>query len=91
MGVTLNRVTSAKYLGIIIDDKLSWVHHIQSLKNKLLKLGGMISKLWYYIDMSTLIKVYYALVYSQLQYGIVVWGTAAKSFLNSLRTIQNKT
>ena len=33
--VVLPRVAATKFLGIIIDDKLSWKPHIQSVKSKL--------------------------------------------------------
>ena len=33
----LNKVTSIKYLGVIIDHKLNWIEHISYVKNKTFK------------------------------------------------------
>ena len=41
---SLNKVNSAKYLGIIIDHKLNWINHIAYIKNKIFKGIGIIYK-----------------------------------------------
>ena len=33
----IKQVTFTKFLGIIIDDKLKWIHHISYIKNKISK------------------------------------------------------
>ena len=40
-GFVIDRVHSTKYLGIIIDDMLSWKDHINTLINKLSSLTGI--------------------------------------------------
>ena len=42
--VALPRVAATKFLGIIIDDKLSWKPHIQSVKSKLSSVCQSCSK-----------------------------------------------
>ena len=37
----LKRVTSCKYLGVIIDDKLSWQEHIDSVYIKIIKFTSI--------------------------------------------------
>ena len=39
---------SVKYLGLIVDDKLTWQPHIQNLKTKLLKIIKTHKKLKYW-------------------------------------------
>ena len=53
-GQTLNPTTSARYLGIIIDDHLSFKSHINHLENKILRSVGVIAKLCYYLPYNTL-------------------------------------
>ena len=38
------RVHEFKYLGVIIDDKLSWKNHISYIQSKLAKVAGIIYK-----------------------------------------------
>ena len=61
----------------MIDNKLSWQHHIKELRNKLASNNSALYKLRGLVDRSTLKMVYYSLIYSHLQYCISVWGTAA--------------
>ena len=40
----LYQVTYTKFLGVILDDKLKWTHHISYIKNKISKGMGIILK-----------------------------------------------
>ena len=50
---------------------------------------GVISKLKHYASNSILRNVYYAIVYSQLMYGITSWGNSAAKFTNKVQIQQN--
>ena len=41
------------------------------------------------ITQKTLIMLYYSLIYSRIQYGIVLWGTAAKARLQEINARLN--
>ena len=86
----LERVKSIKYLGVMLDDQLSWDFHIQYLSKKLSSACGILGKIKYYVDVPTLITIYHALFKSRLQYAIICWGSANTTILQSLRTIQNR-
>ena len=87
----LERVNTMKYLGVILDDKMTWNSHIDYIRKKLASASGMISNLKYYVDVQTLIKIYHALLKSKLQYGILSWGFANKTALQPIRVLQNRT
>ena len=59
------------YLGVILDDKLNWHKHIDYLVKKLSMAAGMIYKLRPYLTQKLLNTIYYIIVYSYLQYGII--------------------
>ena len=61
-------VEYVKYLGILLDNKLSWKSHASSLCNKILKVCGVFYKLRYYVALCTLRIVYFSLVQSYSQY-----------------------
>ena len=71
-GQTLNPTTSTRYLGIIIDDHLSFKSHINYLQNKISRSVGIIAKLSYQLPYNTLITFYYTLIKSHLHYALPV-------------------
>ena len=73
-GQTLNPTTSARYLGIIIDDHLSFKSYINHLENKVSRSVGIIVKLIYYLPHNILITIYYTLIQSHLLYALPVMG-----------------
>ena len=72
----LNRVRNVKYLGMLIDDRLNWDPHIKQLSLQLSKSSAIIYRLRNFVDSETLKLLYYCLIYSRVQYGIILWGTA---------------
>ena len=89
-GTCLNKSNSVKYLGVMIDDKLSWKNHIELLEKKLSTACALICKLRYFVDQNCLMKYYYAHVYSHLQYAVLAWGSSNKSTLNKLNVLHRR-
>ena len=69
------QVQSIKFLGITISETLVWNEHIKSMTRKLSKITGSLYKIRRCIPKAMLLSVYYALVNSQLMYGISIWGS----------------
>ena len=88
--IPLSQSHAVKYLGVTIDDKLSWKPHIESLEKKLSTACALICKLRYYVDQNCLLKYYYAHIYSHLQYAILTWGSANKSALTKLNVLHRR-
>ena len=82
--------TSAKYLGIAIDNKLLFKQHIILLENRVARSVGIIAKVSYYLPFNTLITLYHDLVHSQLLYALPIWASTYKTYLNKLEKLQNK-
>ena len=85
------RQQCAKYLEIMIDDKIRWENHMNyiNLKYQLLCRGAwIISKLKKYADTKTLKRLYYSLLYPPLKYCITSWGKADTKTFQPLITIQ---
>ena len=53
-----------KYLGVLIDSHLNWKEHILNLSKKLSKSIGIICKLRHFVNIQTLIQLYYRRVRS---------------------------
>ena len=67
-GEQLSQVKNTKFLGIIIDDQLTWKSHIEHIVNKMSKSLGIIFKLRQFCNKETLLNLYYTLVYPYLTY-----------------------
>ena len=87
---TLHEVDYIKYLGVILDNKLSWNYHLAYLVTKLSQVAGMLYKVRDVLPMKSRIMVYNSLAGSYLNYGIISWGSATLSTLNKLKTLQNR-
>ena len=72
----LNRVRNVKYLGMLIDDGLNWEPHIKQLSLQLSKSSAVIYCLHNFVDTETLKLLYFSLIYSRVQYDVILWGTA---------------
>ena len=88
--VTLKRVESVKYLGVILDEKVTWSDQIEHLSKRLSSAAGIFSKLRYYINTKTMIEMYHSLFNSKLQYAILCWGSTTASRISKLQILQNK-
>ena len=73
-----------KYLGVYIDNQLSWKNQISNIKIKLERGIGMLSKLKIFAPRSVLSSAFYAFITPHIEYGILNWGRASKSTLNCI-------
>ena len=83
-------VKSARYLGVIIDNRINFYEHIKVLECKIARSVGILTKLKIILPKQNLLQLYYTLVHSHLTYGISVWGSIYPSHLQKLRKLQNK-
>ena len=89
-GSTLKRVQSSRFLGITIDEELSWKPHVNNVCNTVSRNIGMINKLKHCFPQPTLKSLYYAIVYPHLNYGVLAWGNAYKTLMDRLLLLQKK-
>ena len=62
-----------KYLGIFIDEHLTFNYHCDVLSKKLKRANGMLTKARHYLDAANLKNLYYAIFSSHLTYGCQLW------------------
>ena len=80
----LIRASSVKYLGLYIDECRNWSVHLKHLSHQLARYSGIFYRLRDFVNMETLCTPCYSFIYSRLQYGIIVWGTATKNYLSEI-------
>ena len=89
-GHTLTRVSKVKFLGVIIDNELSWDEQIEHLKHKLNSCINIIKRIMKFVPKSEYKKLYYSLFQSHLSYCISSWGGISNNKLSSIMTIQKR-
>ena len=81
-----------KFLGIIFDQKLRWVPHIQYLRESCasaLSLLRVLSHTSWGADTVSLLRLYRALIRSKLDYGCQIYSSASPRVLSRLDPIHN--
>ena len=81
-GVKISKVSSTKFLGVVIDEKLNWGPHIEYLRKKLRSITGALCRIRKSVPADLYLKIYNALFESHLSYGISVWGASVKDKAN---------
>ncbi len=66
----------AKYLGVLIDNKLSWEQLIDHVNLKLSKGIGILAKLRHFLSENILKNLYNEFIQPHIDYGLVLWGNA---------------
>ena len=79
-----------KFVGLNIDDNLSWEHHIQKVKAKLAFSNQQISKVKYIFPTETLITLYNCIFKPHIDYCIIAWGGAPNIKLRGIINAQKK-
>ena len=85
----IKRVTSFKCLGITLDETLNWSEYVDNLCESLLKYL-IFNHIKYKVTPKVARQIYYAFIYSRIQYGIEVFSNCSETHTNRLQVIQNK-
>ena len=70
--IPLHKATKTKFLGVVIDEKLTFKDHIDYIRKKISKNIGIISKAKQYFDVHTQKTLYYTFIFPYLSYCIEV-------------------
>ena len=85
----ITKAQNVKFLGIYLDDKLSWNYHINDLCVKLSRKIGIFYRLQF-LPQKILKLLYYSLVNSHLSYCNIIWGFTSKSNLDRIHKLQKR-
>lgn len=81
-----------KYLGIHLDKRLTWTHHIEAkliqIKLKMAQLNWLLNK-YSYLSLENKVLIYKSMIKPIWTYGIQLWGTACSSNVEKLQRRQS--
>ena len=82
--------TNTKFLGINIDNNLTWKAHINHITKKISKEVGVLSHLSKELSYNILILIYNTILLPYLTYCCITWGFTYKTYINKIFTIQKR-
>ena len=78
------RTESIKFLGVLLDENLSWKTHIKYIENKISKNIGILFKARPFLNKKSLLSLCYSYIHSYINYGSVSWGCTCRTDLKKL-------
>ena len=70
----LHSSETVKFLGVWIDNKMTWNKHVSTLIVKLKQNMQLLKLSNKFLNKDTKKLIYYAHIYSHITYGILIWG-----------------
>jgi len=86
----IERVKSVKFLGIRIDENIDWQEQTEYCRNKMKSGLYALNLCKRYLTSSTLRMLYYSLIHPYILYGIMLWGSAYRKYINPLIILQKR-
>ena len=87
---SLLRTYSAKYIGLTLDENLSWDAHIDDVCNNLVKYFSIFYNIRNVVTSHVKRAIYFACIHSKIKYGIETYGSASEYKISKLQILQNK-
>ena len=70
----IEQVKEFDFLGMVIDECMTWNSHINKIAGKISRVNGVLSRLKRFVPSGILKMIYNALIQPHLNYGILLWG-----------------
>jgi hypothetical protein len=78
------------FLGVILDENLSWKSHFSHIANKISKSIGVIYKTSFCLPLESLRTLYYSMIYPYLKYCVIVWGLTYPTNIRRIELLQKR-
>ena len=88
--IRIERVRSMKFLGIKIDEKITFKDHLNTLASKISRNIAVLYRISIYMPPNVLRLLYYTFIQSHLIFGISAWGACAPTNLARLARLQSR-
>ena len=85
-----NRSWNDSFLGVFLDDNLTWKRHISLLASKLSKSIGIIHKSRFFLSTQSLRTLYNSTILPYLYYCNLAWGGTYKANLQRIVILQKR-
>ena len=87
---SIRRVKQVKNLGLIIDENLTWDHHINYISQEMKQNLGILKRLTKTLPTESLCMLYKTLIEPHIRYCSIVWGNCGEALKDKLQILQNR-
>ena len=88
--IAIKHTSNIKFLGVILDENLSWREHINVIQSKISKNIGIIRKAKPFLNIGSLKKSYFSFIHSYLNYCNIAWASTNPSKTKKLFSKQKQ-
>ena len=82
--ISIKRESVMKFLGVLLDENMTWKNHISCIENKISKNIGILYKVRGVLNKMCMKQLYFSFIHSYLNYGNIAWASTNKSKLKTL-------
>ena len=82
----IKTVKHTKYLGLIVNDTLTWGHHMEYISTKINRNIGILKRTQNYLPRSSLITLHKTLIEPYFRYCNIVWGQCNETLKDKLQS-----
>ena len=86
----IRRTKKVNYIGVILDEQLTWGDHIHYISTKIKRNIGAIKRIRNSLPKEYLEMLYKTIVELQFRYCNTVWGQCGDTLLNRLQALQSR-
>jgi hypothetical protein len=86
----LKQENTTKFLGVYIDQHLTWKDHISHICKKISKSVGIIYRSRFYLSTKTKLSLYYTLIYPYITYCNIAWSSTYVTNVNRIFYLQKR-
>ena len=83
-------VKQVKNLGLIIDENLTWDHHINYISQKMKRNLGILKRMSKTLPTESLCMLYKTLIEPHIRYCSIVWRNCGEALKDKLQILQNR-
>lgn len=87
---TIQRTFNSKYLGLVIDSKLTFNNHVNLIKNKLSKTCFLLKQLHQILPTKSKLQIFNAFHISHIRYLLPIWSSTSQLNLQSVHVMTNR-
>ena len=74
--------SSVKFLGVVIDENITWNKHIELIESKISKNIGMLYRDSHCLDKKYLKSIYFSFIHNYVNYCNIAWASTSRTKLD---------
>ena len=84
----IKRASYNKFLGVLLDENLSWKEHLKYTENKSAKSIGLMYKAVPFLDKDSVLSLYFSCIHLYINYANLAWANTHKTYLKKIHSQQ---